>query len=361
MRDAIGYPEPLGHPERSEGPVRRSGNTPRWIRTCSFLAALGMTMTASAVAQTRALVVTGLGAEPKYQQQFRSLGERLTTALAAKYGIPEANIAWLSEDSTSRAKAHRGRSTSANILRELDRIGAASRPNEQLLVVLIGHGSGAGDESKFNIPGPDVTVRDLNTALSRFAAQRVAILNLTTASGDALPILSFPNRIVVTATKSAYERNESQFARFFVEAIDKDGAADVDKDGRVSLLEAYRYAVTETRRSYETDERLLTEHAQLDDDGNGKGSDLPDGRSAGDGLLSRRFFIDAGAAGGRAASTDPRVNKLYTDKFEVEDRIDALKQRKASMKEGAYYAELETLLVSLARLARDIRQAEGRL
>ena len=338
-----------------------SSRAKRGIRTCSFLAALGMTLGATAAhAQTRALIVTGLGAEPKYQQQFRSLGGRLSVALSSKFGLPEGNIAWLGEDSTSNNKFYRGRSTSQNILREIDRIGAAAKQNEQVLIILIGHGSGQGEETKFNIPGPDMSVKEFNTVLSRFAAQRVAFLNLTTASGDALPVLSFPNRIVVTATKSAYERNESQFARFFVEAIDKDGAADVDKDGRVSLLEAYRYAAQETRKSYETDERLLTEHAQLDDDGNGKGSDLPDGRSAGDGLLSRRFFLDAGAAGGRQASSDPRLNKLYSDKFEIEDKIDALKQRKASMKEDAYYAELEPLLVSLAKLSREIRQAEGR-
>jgi hypothetical protein len=316
-------------------------------------------MTTVAQAQTRALVVTGLGAEPKYQQQFRSLGARLTTALSTKYGIPTANISWLGEDSTNTSKMYKGRSTSQNIMREIDALGAAAKPNEQVLIILIGHGSGQADESKFNIPGPDITVKEFNTALSRFAAQRVAFLNLTTASGDAVGFMSNPNRIVITATKSAYERNESQFARFFVEALDKDGAADVDKDGRVSLLEAYRYAAQETRKSYENDERMLTEHAQLDDDGNGRGSDLPDGRAAGDGLLSRRFFLDAGGST-RQASSDPRVNKLYADKFEVEDKIDALKQRKASMKEDAYYTELEPLLVSLARLARDIRQAEGR-
>ena len=323
-----------------------------------LLAAL-ICMPSIAVAQTRALIVTGLGAEPKYQQQFRSLGSRLSVALSSKYGMPDANISWLGEDSTSTNKFYKGRATSQNILREIDRIGAAAKPNEQILIILIGHGSGQQEETKFNIPGPDMTVKEFNTALSRFAAQRVAFLNLTTASGDALPIMSFPNRIVITATKSAYERNESQFARFFVEAIDKEGAADVDKDGRVSLLEAYRYAAQETRKSYEADERMLTEHAQLDDDGNGKGSDLPDGRSAGDGLLSRRFFLDAGG-GSRQASSDPRVNKLYADKFEVEDKIDALKQRKASMKEDAYYAELEPLLVSLAKLSREIRQLEGR-
>lgn len=324
---------------------------------CTFVLMLSPSF---AVAQTRALIVTGLGAEPKYEQQFRSLGARLSVALSSKYGIPEANIAWLGEDSTSNNKFYKGRSTSLNIMRELDRIASATKPNEQLIIVLIGHGSGQNEDSKFNIPGPDITAREFNAALAKFAAQRIAFLNLTTASGDALPVLSFPNRIVVTSTKSAFERNESQFARFFVEALDKTGAADVDKDGRVSLLEAYRYAATETRRSYENDERLVTEHSQLDDDGNGKGSDLPDGRAAGDGLLSRRFFFDAGGAGGRNASADPRLNKLYSDRFEVEDRIDALKQKKASMKEDAYYAELETLLVSLARLSREIRQVEGR-
>ena len=323
--------------------------------------ALSVSLPASLRAQTRVLVVTGLGAEQKYQRQFISLGEQLTTALVTRYGIAESDVAWLGEDTTRNSRVYKGRATSQAIAREFDRLASIAKPNDQLLVVLIGHGSGDGEDTKFNIPGPDVTAREFNTMLSRFGAQRVAFLNLTTASGDALPVLALPNRIIVTATKSAYERNESQFARFFVEALAKDGApADVDKDGRVSLLEAYRYAATETRRSYESDERLLTEHAQLDDDGNGKGTDLPDGRSAGDGLAARRYFIDGGSAGGRAAVSDPRLQKLYDDKFAIEDKVDALKQKKASMKEDAYYAELERLLVDLAKVARDIRQLEGR-
>ena len=73
----------------------------------------------------------------------------------------------------------------------------------------------------------------------------------------------------------------------------------------------------------------------------------------------RRFFLVAGSSS-RQASSDPRLNKLYADKFAIEDKIDALKQRKASMKEDVYYGELEPLLVSLAMLARQIRQLEGR-
>src|SRR5260370_16355919 len=218
---------------------------------------------------------------------------------------------------------------------------ARARPGDQILIVLIGHGSGDGEDTEWKMPGSDLRARGLGAIRDRFAAQRVAFLDLTTASGDVIATLSAPGRIIVTSTKSAYERNESQFARFFVDALEKPGVADVDKDGRVSLLEAYRYAAAETRRSYSNDERLMTEHAQLDDDGDGKGTDLPDGRGAGDGLQARRFFIDAGAVEARLAASDPKLAKLYADKFAAEDKIDALKQRKASMGEDTYYAERE--------------------
>ena len=50
--------------------------------------------------------------------------------------------------------------------------------------------------------------------------------------GPFLSALSGPNRIVVTATKTAQERNETQFGGFFVEALRVEGS-DLDKDGRV--------------------------------------------------------------------------------------------------------------------------------
>jgi hypothetical protein len=328
-------------------------------RLLAGFAALAL-VSSGARAQTQALVVTGLGAEAKYHQLFMSLGDRLSAALHKNFSLADSNITWLGEDSTARSTVYVGRSTAENINHAIDRMVARAKPGEQILIVLIGHGSGAGEETKFNIPGPDLTARDFNAILNRFAAQRVAFLDLTSASGDALGVVSAPGRVVITATKSAYERNESQFARFFVAALDKPDVADVDKDGRVSLLEAYRYAATETRRSYPNDERLVTEHSQLDDDGNGKGSDLPDGRAAGDGLVSRRFFLDAGAREARLAASDPQLAKLYAARFSVEDQIDSLKQRKAGMAEDAYYAELENLLLTLARTQRDIRKVEGR-
>jgi hypothetical protein len=313
----------------------------------------------SAEAQTHLVIVSGLGGEAKYRDSFTKLASTLAEAANKRLGVPDAEIIWLGEDSLSKASRYRGQATKANIERELQRIGQRAGANDQVAVVLIGHGSGEGDNAKISLPGPDLSARDFAQLLGRFTTQRVAFINLTSASGDMLPVLSGPNRVVITATKSAFERNESHFGEFFVQALATDGA-DTDKDGRVSLLEAFRYASAETKRLYENETRMQTEHPQLDDNGDKTGTPEPEGRT-GEGVLARRFFLDAGgSAAARAASNDPRLAGLYAEKFAIEEQLEALKRRKSAMSADAYDNELEKVLVELALKARSIRDIEGR-
>jgi len=226
------------------------------------------------------------------------------------------------------------------------------------VLVLIGHGSGDGENSKISIPGPDLSAADFARLLGQFRSQQLAFIDMTSASGDMLPIVSAPNRVVITATKSSFERNESHFAQFFIDALTKD-VADTDKDGRISLLEAFTYATAETKRLYETDSRLQTEHAQLDDAGGKTGVAAPDGRTTG--LLARRFFLDGGRVASLAGgASDPQLAGLYKEKFALEDQINQLRGKKSSMTEDAYDDALEALLVQLARKAKSIRELEGR-
>src|SRR4029450_11370062 len=92
-----------------------------------------------------------------------------------------------------------------------------------------------------------------------------------------------------TATKSDMERNQTRFATYFIQAYASD-VADADKDGRVSVLEAFDYARREVARAYESENHLLTEHAQLDDNGDHKGTAAPDAKSA-DGALAPRGLL----------------------------------------------------------------------
>lgn len=290
-------------------------------------------------AQTHLVIVSGIGGDPKYTKAFGSLGSTLAQAAHDRGKLSDSSIVWLGDTSAAKLRWYRGASTRANVEQALARIADRNEANAQVVLVLIGHGSGEGAETRVSLPGPDMTALDFVRVLSRFGNRRVAFINLTSASGDMLPVVAAPNRVVMTATKSAFQRNESQFARYFVDALAKDGA-DTDKDGRVSLLEAFKYAESETKRFYETDGKLATENAQLADEGR----------------LAGRFFLSGSGAGGAVSS--PRLNALYTERSALDDQIQSLKLRKAAMTPDAYDAELERLLLSLAMKSREIRQLE---
>jgi hypothetical protein len=308
--------------------------------------------------QTRVVIVTGLGGEPKYSTEFAAEATGLAAALHDRFGVPDSNLVWFGEDSVSRAKYFRGQSTKPNVEKAILAIAAHAEPSSQFVLVLIGHGAGDGPQTRISIPGPDLDGTDFARLLAAFPTQRVAFINLTSASGDMIPVVAGVRRVIITAAKTAFERNESHFARYFVEAFAKDGA-DVDKDGRVSLLEAFRYAALETKRFYDQNSLMQTEHAQLADDGATAGSGEPTGR-AGDGALARRFFMDGGKVATLAAGSDPRLTGLYAEEFTLQEQIDQLRSKKGQLTADAYDAALEPLLIALARKAREIRALEGR-
>ena len=262
----------------------------------ALLFALSPLLFASYAQRTHLLIVSGLGGEPQYSEQFRTLGLSLADVARKRYGVPDSEVVYLAEEGVKDPRIA-GVSTKANVEAALARFAKRAAAGDEVVIVLIGHGSGSGEDSKISLPGPDLSARDFARDLAPFSSQQVAFVDLTSASGDMLPVLSAANRIVITATKSSFERNESVFAKHFIAAFTGDGA-DVDKDGRVSLLEAYRYALTETKRYYDDQGRLQTEHAQLDDDGDKKGTAEPEIRVAGngEGALARRIFLGGGVS-----------------------------------------------------------------
>ena len=324
-------------------------------------AAVGIPLGVAQPQSTHLLIISGLGGQPKYTETFRTWGLALANAARTRYAMPDSAVTYLAEESVKDPRV-RGVATKANIEAELARLAKRTGTGDQIVVVLLGHGSGAEDGSKISLPGPDMSARDFARALDEFKTQQVAFVDMTSASGDMLPVVSAARRVVITATKSSFERNESVFAGHFVAALTGDGA-DTDKDGRVSLLEAFRYASAETKRYYEQGNHLQTEHAQLDDDGDKKGTADPDARAvagAGDGALARRIFLGGGTFVATGGATDPKLAALYKERFEIEGKIDSLKKRKSSMTAESYADTLEGLLVDLAQKTKEIRALEGR-
>jgi hypothetical protein len=276
---------------------------------------------------------------------------------AMKAGVPATNIVYLSDNPPSAAPYPVGVSSKEQVEKTFADLATKVAPDDVMLILLIGHGSAQGGEARFNLPGPDLTAREYGRLLDKFPSQRIALVNAASASGDFVAPLSKKNRTIVTATRSGGEKNETVFAGYFVQAYAVDGA-DADKDGRVSVLEAFDYARHEVQRFYEGEHRIQTEHALIDDNGDGTGSREPN-TALGDGAVARRFVLVGGTAGGRdGGTTDSALAPLYADARRLEEAIVALRAKKDSLKTDVYEAQLEDLLVQLAEKNQAIHQRE---
>ena len=311
----------------------------------------------SAQEQTHALIVVGLGGNADYRDRFHNQAVALREALTSKHGMLTEHVTYLGERPESAPEVVTDKSTRDNVLSYLSKIAQQMGSSDRLLVILIGHGTSDQAEARFNVTGPDLAPSDLQMALTGFPTQTLALVHTGSASGGFLGPLSGPNRIIITATRTQRERNATEFAQFFVEAITGENA-DLDKDERVSLLEAYQYAREEVVRFYEDENEILTEHAVLDDNGDGTGSEEV-GLNEPDGSLAAGFQLGGISVTEEEINQNPELLRLYEERSQIQARITELRVLRDAMQEEAYMAAMEELLVELALKNREIRAKEG--
>jgi hypothetical protein len=228
---------------------------------------------------------------------------------------------------------------------------------EPLWVVLIGHGTYDGREAKFNLRGPDVTDVELAQWMASIK-KPVAVLNCASASAPFINRLSGDNRVVVTATKSGYEVNHTRFGEYLAQAL-TDDRADLDKDGQVSLLEAFLTGSSRVGEYYRTHSQLATEHALLDDNGDKLGTPASWFR----GVRATQRATDGAALDGLRAHQLHLIPsdrergipaEVRQQRNQIELHIAALRDQKDKLAEDEYYRRLEKLMVELARLYRQL-------
>ena len=296
------------------------------------LSALFLGISLSASAATFYVTFSGLGGEPDYEQRFKMWAEDIESSLKKAGG--DANIVTLVAPTREQIRS------------KLAEVARQAKPDDGLVLMLIGHGTYDGVEYKFNIPGPDITAADLATLLDKIPASRQLVVNMTSSSGGSINLLQKKNRIVITATKTGTEKNATVFARYWAEAL-REPAADADKNEAVSALEAFRYAERKTTDFFDSQKRLATEHAVLEDTGRGEGERNPSAEN-GEGKLAASFpMVRLGA--NAAAARDPAKRPLIAKKEELEQAIDKLKYDKAALPDQEYKKQLAALLVELAK------------
>jgi hypothetical protein len=225
--------------------------------------------------------------------------------------------------------------------------------SDQLWIVFIGHGTFDGKEARFNLRGPDLSATDLGLWLKPFQ-RPLAVIDTSSSSAPFMNKLSATNRVIITATRSGHEQYFTRFGKYLAEAI-TDPESDLDKDGQISLLEAFLSASRRTTEFYKVEARLATEHALIDDNGDGLGTPAdwfrglratkrPRENAALDGVLARQFVLVPSAT---ERSLTPEQRTLAEG---LEKSIIQLRDRKPKMNEDQYYLELEALLIQMARL-----------
>jgi hypothetical protein len=310
----------------------------RTLLACVCAATLMLTARAAQAAPYY-VTVAGLGGEPDYEQRFTALANDLDKLFKA--AASDAHVYTLTGAD----------STKAHLAETLAQIAHEAKPEDQFMLVLIGHGSYDGEEYKFNLPGPDISGEDLAILCDRIPAKRQLIVNTTSASGGSIGALQKPGRIVIAATKTGTEKNATVFARYWVDAL-RDGSADTDKNESISALEAFVYADRKSAEFYESQKRLATEHSVFEDTGK-KEAVRAASTESGEGQLAASFVVlRLGAA--QKAANDPAKRALLEKKEELERKIDLLKYQKAAMSADDYKKQLSDALLELAKTQEDL-------
>jgi hypothetical protein len=310
-----------------------------WIVT---LAAIIVTCASSPALADRIIIIVGKGGQAEYTKKFSGYAEKLERALTSQLGYQQSQIIVLSESSGDSA---------SHVQRAFDRL-AGIAADEQVTVIYFGHGTYDGQWAKLNLSGPDLRDLDLAAFLDRLPARQQIVLHTGAASGPFVEKLSRAHRVIITATRSGDENHTTIFPEYFIEALTAGSEADLDKNGEISLLEAFDYTRDRVVRFYEDAKRLRPEHPLLDDNGDGEGSETPSPAGS-DGRLASKVYLKARTSVTTVVA-EP-AHPLLKEKAALLDEIEAFKARKTQLPDAEYRQKLEELFIRLARLNRQIK------
>lgn len=297
-----------------------------------------------AAQQATVLVIAGAPGEAEFVPDF-NLQIEAWTSLSLQAKARQVVIGGESTDAAAPAAGNDRERVQAALAAET-KTGTA-----EFWIVLVGHGTWDGKEAKLNLRGPDLSATDLAAWLKPFE-RPLAIIDTASSSAPFLAKLAAPRRVIVTATRSGHEHNYARFGKFLAAAVG-DPKTDLDKDGQISLLESFLSASHRTAEFYKTEGRLATEHALLDDNGDGLGTPADwfrgtratkrarDGAAL-DGLRAHQFHLVRSPLE-QSLSVDARARR-----DQLEQKIAELRETKTKLAEAAYYKELERLMLELA-------------
>lgn len=224
-----------------------------------------------------AVILTGIPGDDEHAALFRKTADAWQTWLTDSSQFPVEQVLRFpatpadkqaeQDPASAPLTAETIRTTFADLSRKLG-------PDDTLWVFTLGHGNYDGKHAWFHVEGRDPSHEDFGRWLSEVRCREQVIWLTHANSGWFVKPLSKPGRIVIAATAADDESNETEFPQALATVIARPlKTLDVDRDGQLSVGELFSAVVQEVANRFQSDKRLPTEHAQLDDDGDGKGSE----------------------------------------------------------------------------------------
>lgn len=239
-----------------------------------LLLPLGAGAAEEAAPRPRVWIFNGTPGDSEHHDFYEKNIARLRQALTGRFGLAAENLTVLYGPQSA---GYDGACTRETLLAELAKAAESTRKADAAPVWLIfqGHANAIAGGANFNLPGPDVSAREIGDALKTAAPKSTIVVLATTAcAGAFVRPLAAPGRMVIAATTSADPENETDFPEALADALE-DAATDADQDGTVSVTELFLACHARVQQIYAKLGFMVKEHAQLDGDGDGRATQRP--------------------------------------------------------------------------------------
>ncbi len=224
--------------------------------------------------QRWAVILVGLPGDAEHAAMLRKMADDIQKWLIESQQIPPDKVLRLPEETKDR-ETSAATPTAESMHTLLSDASSKLQIDDALWVFTLGHGNYDGRKAWWHVAGKDPSNEEVGRWLSDVGCREQVIWLTHSSSGWFVKPLSRPGRIVIAATATDDESNETEFlhamatvVRFPVSRLDG------NKDQAVSVAELYTAVVNEVARRFQDDHRIPTEHAQLDDNGDGLGTEI---------------------------------------------------------------------------------------